>query len=88
MSQYLSTLEYVSCFEIGFSFQNNAKNLDPSCKMDLDFWDYFGVEKFCLVNTEIHVHVFYVCIIQDVYATQSDEPETETASVPDMVSEV
>ena len=22
-----------------FSFQNNPKNLDPSCKMDLDFLD-------------------------------------------------
>ena len=24
-----------------FSSQNNPKNLDPSCKMDLDFWDGF-----------------------------------------------
>ena len=22
-----------------FSFQNNPKDLDPSCKMDLDLWD-------------------------------------------------
>ena len=26
-----------------FSFQNNAKNLDPSCKMDLDLWDCLGM---------------------------------------------
>ena len=24
-----------------FSFQNNAKNLDPSYKMDLDLWNCF-----------------------------------------------
>ena len=23
-------------------FLNNPKDLDPSCKMDLDFWDCFG----------------------------------------------
>ena len=25
-----------------FSFRNNTKNLDPSYKMDLDFWDCLG----------------------------------------------
>ena len=25
-----------------FSFQNNPKDLDPSCKMDLDLWDCSG----------------------------------------------
>ena len=25
----------------GFPFQNNPKNLDPSYKMDVDFWDCF-----------------------------------------------
>ena len=25
-----------------FSFQNIPKDLDPSCKMDLDLWDCFG----------------------------------------------
>ena len=25
-----------------FSFQNNPKDLDLSCKMDLDFWDCLG----------------------------------------------
>ena len=28
----------------GFSFQNNAKYLDPSYKTDLDFRDSFGRE--------------------------------------------
>ena len=27
-----------------FPFQNNPKDLDPSYKMDLDFWDCFGRE--------------------------------------------
>ena len=27
------------------SFQNNLKDLDPSYKMDLDFWDCFGRKK-------------------------------------------
>ena len=25
-----------------FSFQNNPKDLDPSCKTDLDLWDCLG----------------------------------------------
>ena len=25
-----------------FFFQNNPKDLDPSCKMDLDLWDCLG----------------------------------------------
>ena len=31
-----------------FSFQNNPKDLDPSCKMDLDLWD-------CLVRVKIGI---------------------------------
>ena len=31
-----------------FSFQNNPKNLDPSYKMDLDFWDCIGRVKLVL----------------------------------------
>ena len=31
-----------------FSFQNNTKNLDPSYKMDLDFWDCLGRIKHLL----------------------------------------
>ena len=26
-----------------FPFQNNFKDLDPSCKMDLDLWHCFGI---------------------------------------------
>ena len=28
-----------------FSFQNNPKDLDPSCKTDLDLWDCLGKGK-------------------------------------------
>ena len=31
-----------------FSFQNNPRDLDPSCKMDLDLWDRLGREKLVL----------------------------------------
>ena len=31
-----------------FSFQNNPKDLDPSCKMDLDLWDCLGRAKLVL----------------------------------------
>ena len=34
-------------------FLNNAKDQDPSYKMDLDFWDSFGREKLCLISEEI-----------------------------------
>ena len=39
-------------YEIGIPYQNNPKNLDPSYKMDLDFWDCFGREKVCLMTEE------------------------------------
>ena len=31
-----------------FSFQNNPKDLDPSCKMDLDLWNCLGRVKLVL----------------------------------------
>ena len=31
-----------------FSFQNNLKDLDPSCKMDLELWDCLGRVKLVL----------------------------------------
>ena len=34
-------------------FLDNPKDLDPSCKMDLDLWDCFGREKLCLITAEI-----------------------------------
>lgn len=34
-----------SCI-IQFSFKTTPKDLDTSCKTDLDFWDDFGSETF------------------------------------------
>ena len=38
-------ISYLFCYKTVFSFQNNAKNLDPSFKMDLDLWDCLGKTK-------------------------------------------
>ena len=32
-----------------FSFQNSPKDLDPSCKTDLDFWDCLGRVKIGII---------------------------------------
>ena len=32
-----------------FSFQNNPKDLDPSCKTDLDLWDCLGRVKIGII---------------------------------------
>ena len=32
-----------------FSFQNNPKDLDPSCKTDLDLWDCLGMGKIDII---------------------------------------
>ena len=32
-----------------FSFQNNPKDLDPSCNMDLDLWDCSGRVKIGII---------------------------------------
>ena len=36
-----------------FSFQNNPKDLDPSCMMDLDLWDCLGRVKLVLLQNFI-----------------------------------
>ena len=36
-----------------FSFQNNPKDLDPSCKMDLDLWDCLGRVRLVLLQNFI-----------------------------------
>ena len=36
-----------------FSFQNNPKDLDPSCKMDLDLWYCLGRVKLVLMQNFI-----------------------------------
>ena len=42
-------------------FLNNPKDLDPSYKMDLNFWDCFGRKKHCLISEEIrYAYLQYV----------------------------
>ena len=42
------SLPYFFGYKTVFSFQNNPKDLDPSCKMDLDLWDCLGRVKLVL----------------------------------------
>ena len=39
-----------------FSFQSNPKDLDPSCKTDLDLWDRLGRVKLVLLQNFIEEH--------------------------------
>ena len=45
----MTTTNYTSpitlCYNTILTFLNNPKDLDPSYKMDLDFWNCFGREK-------------------------------------------
>ena len=44
-----STLPYFFGYKTEFfPFQNNPKDLDPSCKTDLDLWDCLGRVKLVL----------------------------------------
>ena len=47
-----------------FSFQNNPKNLDPSCKMDLDLWDCLGRLKLMLQKKFIGLIQLFVVILE------------------------
>ena len=42
-----------------FSFQNNPKNLERSCKMDLDFLGCFGKKKSILQQN--YTRLVYIC---------------------------
>ena len=55
MLKYLMCIQRCGCvkpyffgYKREFSFLNNAKDLDPSYKMDLDLWCYLGRAKFVL----------------------------------------
>ena len=39
------------------TFLNNPKNLDPSYKMDLDFWDCFVRLKLCLITEQMQYYL-------------------------------
>ena len=38
-------------------FLNNPKELDPSYKMDLDFWHCYGMKKLHLITEEIWLYM-------------------------------
>ena len=40
------------CYNMSFTLPN-PKDLDPSHKIDLDFWDSLGRKKLCLIAKEI-----------------------------------
>ena len=44
----------------GISFQKNHKDLDPSCKMDLDLWGCFGRQKTHFI-AELHKSNLHIC---------------------------
>ena len=47
-----------------FSFQNNHKDLDPSCKMDLDLWDCLGSVKLVLLQNFIGLIKLFEVILE------------------------
>ena len=55
---------------------NNPKDLDPSYKMDLDFWDYFG-RKLTPSFNRIDI-VYYGNFQRKLYRTVTEIPENLT----------
>ena len=47
-----------------FSFQNNPRDLDPSCKMDLDLWDCLGRVKLVLLQNFIGLIKLFEVIVE------------------------
>ena len=48
-------------------FLNNLKDLDPSCKTDLDLWDCFGRKKNPSYNRRNTVHANAVHLISIIF---------------------
>ena len=46
------------------SFQNHLKDLDPSCKMDIDLWDYLGRVKLVLLQNFIGLIKLFEVILE------------------------
>ena len=49
---------------VSFFFENNPKNVDPSYKIDLDFWDCFERVKLVLQQNFIGLIYLFVIILQ------------------------
>ena len=54
------------CYKQVLPFLNNPKDVDPSYKMDLDFWDCFGSNKICLITEEIRYIPWDKCKVYDI----------------------
>ena len=56
-------VSYLFGCKIGFPFQNNLRDLDLSCKTDLDLWDCFGREKAILYHNYTRLIYIFVVIL-------------------------
>ena len=57
-------IPYFLGYKTEFSFQNHPKDLDPSCKMDLDLWDCLGRVKLVLLQNFIGLIKLFEVILQ------------------------
>ena len=53
VTKHLKVYHISSVIRWSFSFQNNPKDLDLSCKMDLDLWDCLGRVKLVLLQNSM-----------------------------------
>ena len=51
------------CYITSSPFLNNPKGLDPSYRMDLDFWDCFGRKQLCLIIKEIWYCLQFISLL-------------------------
>ena len=49
MNKLIEHYRISSVIRRSFSFQNNTKDLDPSCKTDLDLWCCLGMGKIGII---------------------------------------
>ena len=56
---------FIWLLDVGYSLQNNPKNLHPSFKMDLDFWDCF--ESKCPIWLLTHIQLILHNYIESIW---------------------
>ena len=54
---------FLRLYDGDFSFQNNPKDLDPSCKTDLDLWDCLRRLKLVLMQNFIGLIYLFEVIV-------------------------
>ena len=55
---------FLRLYDRVFSFQNNPKNLDLSCKTDLDLWDCLERGKLALEQNVMGLIQLFVAIVE------------------------